>query len=110
MLRKRKINVPDEIEYFTWKSLKRANERAIRLNLNRQVERKYIESLDRTHKFPVMLTLFHEDDFRNIDTIRCIVGFADGGTVQIDVPIKFWKKDVFKMDMPDKTSKRSFYE
>ena len=92
------------IEYFTWDSLNRANNRAIRMNLNRQIEKSYIKKMDRTLRFPVQLSLLKEGASDRFNCIRYIlITDTDGNTVHIDVPMRFVKKDVYKMEVPDGT-------
>ena len=91
-----------KVEYFTWDSLNRANNRAIRMNLNRQIEKKYIKSLDKTFRYPVQLSLFKEGYKEDSDVIRYVlITDLDGTTVHIDVPLKFRKKDIFSTEIND---------
>lgn len=88
-----------EVEYLTWKSLNRANNRAIKLNLNRQIKRSYIKSLDRGCLYPVSFTLWDEGWDGRPDVIRHLVttGLDDKGapiTCQLDIPIPFVGTDV----------------
>lgn len=91
------------IKFFTKKSLRRANDRAIRMNLNRQVKRSYIKSLHDDTKYPITMELFHDGYDGKPDTMRYVVVTGDlsdiGGTVtniHIDVPLNFISKDVFE--------------
>ena len=91
-----------KVEYFTWDSLNRANNRAIRMNLNRQIDKSYIRSLNRTFRFPVNLSLFKEGYKEDSDIIRYVVTTElDGTTTHIDVPLRFKKKDIFSMEVPN---------
>ena len=91
------------IKFFTKKSLKRANDRAMRMKLNRQIKRSYINSLHNDTKYPITMELFHDGYDGKPDTMRYIVVTGDlsdiGGTVtnvHIDVPLDFVDKDVFE--------------
>jgi hypothetical protein len=89
-----------KVEYFTWDSLNRANNRAIRMNLNRQIDKKYINNLDKTLRFPVKLSLFKEGYIDASDVIRYILIIdTEGNTIHIDIPLRFKNKDVFKMEV-----------
>ena len=89
-----------DVEYFTWDSLNRANNRAIRMNLNRQIQKSYMKKLDRTLRFPVQLSLLKEGASDKFDCIRYILIIdTDGNTIHIDVPMRFTKKDVFRMEV-----------
>jgi|TARA_B110001454_G_C12368879_1_gene287524 hypothetical protein len=89
-----------DVEYFTWKSLKRANDRAIRMNLNRQIQKGFIDNLDKELRFPVQLSLLKEGASDMFNCIRYILIIdTDGNTVHLDVPIRFTKKDVFSMEV-----------
>jgi hypothetical protein len=91
----------DTIKYFTWESLNRANNRAIRMNLNRQIQKSYINKMDKALRFPVQLSLFHRGYKDAPDVIRYIlITDTDGQTVHIDIPERFVKTDVFNMDVP----------
>ena len=89
-----------KIKFFTKKSLRRANNRAIKWNLNRQIEKSYIDSLDDDTKFPITYELFHEGWGDNPDTMRYVVVTGDLSdkssitTIQIDIPLNFIDKDV----------------
>lgn len=88
------------VEYFTWDSLNRANNRAIRMNLNRMIDKEYINSLNKELIYPVNLSLFKEGYKEGSDVMRYIlITDIDGTTVHIDVPLKFKKKDVFSMEL-----------
>jgi len=86
-----------EYQVFTQSTLKRANERAIKLKLNRSIERKPLKKLFQSqpdHTFyPVVFSMIHNDK-----EIRAQVQLnKDGDTVMIDVPLKFWTRDVLTL-------------
>tara|TARA_R110002051_G_scaffold88750_2_gene156468 strand:+ start:7359 stop:7667 length:309 start_codon:yes stop_codon:yes gene_type:complete len=90
----------DTIQYFTWESLNRANNRAIRMNLNRQIQKSYINKMDKALRFPVQLSLLKEGASDMFNCIRYVlITDTDGNTVHIDVPERFVKTDVFKMEV-----------
>jgi len=89
-----------EVEYFTWKSLRRANNRAIRLNLNRQIRRRYINTLDRDNRFPISYSLFDDGYDGRPDVIRYVItteldSERNPVTCHLDIPVKFVGGDVF---------------
>mgnify|MGYP003659837907 CR=1 FL=1 len=86
-----------EYQVFTQSTLKRANERAIKLKLNRSIERKPLKKLfaknDEHTFYPVTYTMIHNDK-----EIRAKVQLnKEGDSVYIDVPLKFWKRDVLTL-------------
>ena len=89
-----------EVEYFTWKSLRRANNRAIRLNLNRQIRRRYINTLDRDNRFPISYSLFDDGYDGRPDVIRYVItteldSERNPVTCHLYIPVKFVGGDVF---------------
>jgi hypothetical protein len=49
-------------KFFTFKSLKDANEKAKSLNLNRTLSKKFFKELDRSKVYPISFTMTHNDD------------------------------------------------
>ena len=96
-----RVKLMGEVEYLTWKSLNRANNRAIRLDLNRQIKRRYIKSLDRDKKFPISFSVFDDGYGGRPDVIRYVIttdvdGDGDPVFCHLDIPVKFTGSDVFK--------------
>ena len=93
------------VEYFTRDSLIRVNKRAIRLNLNRSVEPEWLEQklfADPQFKYPVSFKMLHEGDKKwnaGIDCMRYVIALSStpNDNIQMDVPLKFVKKDVKEM-------------
>jgi|7_EtaG_2_1085326.scaffolds.fasta_scaffold312907_1 hypothetical protein len=86
-----------EYQVFTQDTLKRANERAIKLKLNRSIERKPLKKIfaknDEHTFYPILFSMIHNDK-----EIRAQVALnKEGDTVMIDVPLKFWKRDVLTL-------------
>lgn len=93
-----KKSIPQKLEYFSKYTLKRANNRAIRLKLNRSVVPKFIDSLE-YEKFPVIFKLFKDSYGGTMDIVRYVVQMSPdlNDHLQIDVPVKYIGKDVLKM-------------
>lgn len=91
-------SIPQKLEYFSKYTLKRANNRAIRLKLNRSVVPKFIDSLE-YEKFPVIFKLFKDSYGGTMDIVRYVVQMSPdlNDHLQIDVPVKYIGKDVLKM-------------
>lgn len=56
----------DLVKYFTHDKLVAANEAAIAANLNRSLTRSFLSGLDRHLKFPVTLSMPHNDDHMRV--------------------------------------------
>ena len=83
-----------EYQVFTQDTLKRANERAIKLKLNRSIARKPLKKIfaknDEHTFYPILFSMIHNDK-----EIRAQVALnKEGESVWIDVPLKHWSKDV----------------
>ena len=89
--------VQGQYQVFTQVTLKRANERAIKLKLNRSIERKPLKKLFQGHAddtfYPILTSFVHNDK-----EIRANVALnKEGDTVWIDVPLKFWTRDTLTL-------------
>jgi len=93
-----KDSMPQKLEYFSKDTLKRANNRAIRLKLNRSIIPKYLDSL-KYEKYPVMLKLYKDGYGGTMDVVRYVVQMSPDSSnhLQIDVPVKYIHKDTFTL-------------
>lgn len=94
--------------YMTKKSLIRANNRARNMRLNRAMSSKFLETLHPTIKYPVMTQLDHPGTHGSNfgpgtpDVKRVLVhtNRSEHSTIIIDIPYRFFTKDVFIMKNP----------
>lgn len=90
--------MPQRVEYFSKDTLKRANNRAIRLHLNRSIIPKFLDSLE-YENYPVMFKLYKDGYGGTMDVVRYVVQMSPDSSdhLQIDIPAKYIGKDVFTM-------------
>mgnify|MGYP003671184745 CR=1 FL=1 len=95
--------------YMTKKTIIRSNNRAKKMGLNRAMDSRFLKTLHPSLKYPVMAQIFHAGyNGSNFgpgtpDCKRVIVYTqrSEHSTLIIDIPIKFFSKDVFVMKNPN---------
>jgi len=93
-----KVGETKFVQYMTKESLIRATNRAIRMKLNRIADLEFLKTLHPTLNFPVTMAFEHKGYKGKPDVVRHIV-FTNREPfdhLQIDIPHKFLKKDVFR--------------
>ena len=94
----------NQVQVFTKSTLKRANDRACKLGLNRSIYKKKLNELlkkqDDVEFYPVLISMIHNDT-----EIRAQIQLTEEGQlVWLDVPVRFWDRDVLTL-LKDKEGK-----
>jgi hypothetical protein len=76
-----------EIAYFTKASLTKANNLAIKHNLNRMLSPDMVKQLPTGYRFPISSIITHSDHVR-----ACIVLNEEGLTAWLDMPWEIYEK------------------
>ena len=87
----------NQVQVFTKSTLKRANDRAYKLGLNRSIYRRKLKELMEEQPdvefYPVLFTMIH-----NEHEVRAQVQLTESGQlVWLDVPVRFWDRDVLTL-------------
>lgn len=85
------------VKFFTRDSLIAANKKAIRTDRNRTLEPKVLKTLDPLARFPVVLSVLHNDGIE----IRLTIVYNENGDVAwLDVPLKTYN-NLPEVQMPE---------
>jgi len=66
-------------KYFSYDTLKATNKKSIGLNLNRTLNEKFLERLDKTKLYPVSACFVHNDDHMRIRFVHNEHGLESSG-------------------------------